>query len=88
MKALVAVEHAMLIAIWNMLNNGALYTDPGADFYTRLNPDRGQEPRPRPAPPDGLRRHPRTRYETPPRRQTSTMESSRQRPALVHRTLV
>lgn len=41
-KAIVAVEHAMLIAIWNMLNTGTLYADPGADFYTRLNPDRAK----------------------------------------------
>lgn len=42
MKALVAVEHAMLVAIWNMLQTGALYTDPGADFYTRRNPDKAK----------------------------------------------
>lgn len=41
-KAIVAVEHAMLIAIWNMLNTGTLYNDPGADFYTRLNPDKAK----------------------------------------------
>jgi transposase len=40
MKALVALEHAMLIAIWHMLQTGALYTDPGDDFYTRRNPDK------------------------------------------------
>jgi transposase len=40
MKALVAVEHAMLVAIWNMAATGTLYDDPGADFYTRRNPDR------------------------------------------------
>ncbi|MBK5222217.1 MAG: IS110 family transposase, partial [Acidimicrobiia bacterium] len=34
------VEHAMLIAIWNMLNTGTVYDDPGDDFYTRLNPDK------------------------------------------------
>ena len=39
-KAIVAIEHAMLIAIWNMLSTGTLYCDPGADFYTRLNPDK------------------------------------------------
>lgn len=42
LKAIVAVEHAMLIAIWNMLNTGTLYNDPGADFYTRLNPDKAK----------------------------------------------
>jgi transposase len=32
----------MLIAIWNMLSTGTLYCDPGADFYTRLNPDKAK----------------------------------------------
>jgi transposase len=41
-KAVVALEHAMLIAIWNMLQTGALYTDPGDDFYTRRNPDKAK----------------------------------------------
>jgi transposase len=41
-KAIVAIEHAMLIAIWNMLSTGTLYCDPGADFYTRLNPDKAK----------------------------------------------
>ncbi len=38
----VAIEHAMLIAIWNMLSTGTLYCDPGADFYTRLNPEKAK----------------------------------------------
>jgi transposase len=41
-KAIVALEHAMLIAIWNMLQTGALYTDPGDDFYTRRDPERAR----------------------------------------------
>jgi len=41
-KALVALEHAMLIAIWNMLQTGALYTDPGDEFFARLNPDKAK----------------------------------------------
>ena len=41
-KAIVAIEHAMLIAIWNMLSTGTLYCDPGADFYTRLDPDKAK----------------------------------------------
>ena len=41
-EGIVAVEHAMLIAIWNMLSTGTLYNDPGADFYTRLNPDKAK----------------------------------------------
>ena len=42
MKAIVAVEHAMLLAIWNMTATGALYDDPGPDFYTRRNPDKAK----------------------------------------------
>ncbi len=42
-KAIVAVEHAILIAIWNMLTNGTLYTDAGADFYTKLHPDKAKQ---------------------------------------------
>ena len=41
-KAIVAVEHTMLIAIWNMLTTGTFYADPGSDFYTRLNPDKAK----------------------------------------------
>ena len=41
-KAIVAIEHAMLIAIWNMLTTGAFYDDPGGDFYARLDPERGK----------------------------------------------
>ena len=39
-KALVALEHAMLVAIWNMCSTGTYYADPGEDFFTRLHPER------------------------------------------------
>jgi transposase len=39
-KALVAVEHAILTAVWSMAHTGALYDDPGADYFTRRNPER------------------------------------------------
>lgn len=39
-KAIVALEHAMLLAIWNMLTTGTTYCDLGGDYYTRLNPDK------------------------------------------------
>lgn len=39
-KAVVAVEHTLLIAIWNMLTNGVFYDDLGADYDSRLNPER------------------------------------------------
>jgi transposase len=38
MKALVAVEHSMLITAWNMLTNGDFYRDPGADYFTGRQP--------------------------------------------------
>jgi transposase len=60
MKAIVAIEHAMLTAIWNMATTGALYDDPGSDFYTRRNPQQSQTPRHRTTPRHGLQRHPRT----------------------------
>lgn len=43
LKALVAVEHAILTATWHMITNGTLYTDPGADFYTRRDPDKARQ---------------------------------------------
>ena len=39
-KALVAVEHAILTAVWSMAHTGALYDDPGGDYFTRRNPER------------------------------------------------
>ena len=38
MRAVVAVEHAMVIAAWNLLTNGDLYRDPGADYFTARQP--------------------------------------------------
>ncbi|HEX3823100.1 MAG TPA: IS110 family transposase [Mycobacteriales bacterium] len=38
-KAIVATEHTILTAVWNMAHTGAFYDDPGADYYTRLRPD-------------------------------------------------
>jgi transposase len=38
MKAIVAVEHTMITAAWNILQNGEFYRDPGADYYTRRDP--------------------------------------------------
>jgi transposase len=43
MKALVAVEHSMLISIWHMLNTGECYVDPGPDYYTRHQPLRSKD---------------------------------------------
>jgi transposase len=42
MKALVAVEHSILTAVWNMLANGECYADPGPDHFMRLDPDKAK----------------------------------------------
>ena len=41
-KAVVAVEHAMLTAIWHMITNDVPYADPGGNFYARRNPDKAK----------------------------------------------
>lgn len=41
-KAVVAIEHTILTAVWHMLRNGEVYIDPGADYYTRLDPQRAR----------------------------------------------
>jgi transposase len=41
-KANVAIQHTMLIAIWHMGRDGTLYDDPGADYFTRLHPERAK----------------------------------------------
>jgi len=38
MRAIVAVEHAMAIAAWNLLTNGDFYRDPGPNYYTTHQP--------------------------------------------------
>jgi transposase len=42
-KANVAVQRSMLTAIWHMGITGTLYEDPGADYFTRLNPGRAKK---------------------------------------------
>ena len=39
-KANVAIQHSILTAIWHMGTTGTIYNDPGADHYTRRNPER------------------------------------------------
>ena len=38
LKAIVAIEHSILTAAWNMLTNHAFYRDPGADYFTQRQP--------------------------------------------------
>lgn len=42
MRAIVAVEHAMVIAAWNLLVNGDFYRDPGPNYYTARQPARAK----------------------------------------------
>ncbi len=42
-KANVAIQHALLVAIWHMGVTGTVYDDPGSDYYTRLRPDRARQ---------------------------------------------
>ncbi|MFE4626507.1 IS110 family RNA-guided transposase [Streptomyces mirabilis] len=39
-KALVAIEHSILTAVWHMLTDGVSYQDLGGDYFTRLDPER------------------------------------------------
>ena len=43
MKALVAIEHSILVAIWHMLGEGTTYSDLGSDYYTKRDPDRAKK---------------------------------------------
>jgi len=39
-RALGAVKHSMLCAIWHMLQTGELYSDLGGDYFRKRNPER------------------------------------------------
>ncbi|MGW1887697.1 hypothetical protein [Streptomyces sp. NPDC001970] len=39
-KALVAVEHSLLTAVWHMLSDNVAYHDLGGDYYAKLDPER------------------------------------------------
>jgi len=41
-KAIVAIERTLLTIIWTMLTTGALYDEPGPDWYSRQHPDRAK----------------------------------------------
>ena len=38
LRANVAIERALLVAIWNIATTNTTYRDPGGDYFTRLNP--------------------------------------------------
>ncbi len=39
-KALVAVEHSIITAIWHMLNDNVPYHELGGDYFTQRDPER------------------------------------------------
>lgn len=41
-KAIVAIQHNLLTLVWTMLTTGALYDEPGPDYYTRRSPERAK----------------------------------------------
>jgi hypothetical protein len=38
----VAIEHAMLFTVWNMLQTGKTFDEPGGDFYSKRNPEKAE----------------------------------------------
>jgi len=38
-KAIVAVQHSILIAIWHMFTHDVDYADLGGDYFARIDPD-------------------------------------------------
>lgn len=40
LRAVVAIEHTILVSVWNMATTGEAFTDLGPDYYNKLNPDR------------------------------------------------
>lgn len=42
MRALVATERSILVTMWTMGHTGEVYTDLGADYYQRRNPERSK----------------------------------------------
>lgn len=57
MKAIVAVEHSIITAIWHMLADGECYADPGADHFTRMDPVKAKNNAIKKIPQPRLQRH-------------------------------
>ncbi len=39
-RAIGAVKHSIIIAVWHMLSNGEIYNDLGGDYFTRIDPNK------------------------------------------------
>jgi Transposase IS116/IS110/IS902 family len=62
LKTNVAVQPALLVAIWNTAMTNTTYHDPGGDYFTRLHPPQPAKSAKQRRPPTrshGLPRHPR-----------------------------
>ncbi|MCV7194681.1 IS110 family transposase [Mycolicibacterium brumae] len=42
LRANVAIQRALLVAIWNIATTDTAYRDPGGDYFTRLNPQKAR----------------------------------------------
>jgi hypothetical protein len=42
MKAIVALQHSILLAVWHMLTHDTPYQDLGGDYFDKLDPDRAK----------------------------------------------
>jgi hypothetical protein len=42
LRANLAVQRALLVAIWNIATTNTGYRDPGGDYFTRLNPQKAR----------------------------------------------
>ena len=43
MRAVIALEHTLLVIVWNMLKQGVAYEELGIDHYDRTNPERAKQ---------------------------------------------
>ena len=78
-KANVAIQRTMLTTIWHMGTTGTFYDDPGADYFTRLHPERAKARAIHQLRDHGIRGHARSRFVVADTSDRET-ESSRQRP--------
>jgi hypothetical protein len=42
-KANVAIQHTLLVTIWHMATTGTFYSDLGADYHSKLRPEKARQ---------------------------------------------
>ena len=62
MHAVVALEHTLLVIVWNMLKQGVAYEELGIDHYDRTNPERARQRLLRQMKSLGFEPHPHTTF--------------------------